>query len=211
MAARCFFDEVGEMPAAQQARLLRFLDQGEVRRIGETRERTVDVRVVAATNRDLKAQVTRGHFREDLYFRLATATYRLPALRDRPEDVEPLTRHWLMHLGRDDGHVVTVSRAALDALRAHRWTGNVRELHSVLEHAWSLLAGQVMTDREVLAAQGSTVAKPLVGEVLGDKRRLAQRALATHRWNAKRAAESLGINRSTLYRWLGPGGRGDTS
>jgi two-component system, NtrC family, response regulator HydG len=197
-----FLDEVGEMPLPQQVRLLRFLDRGEVRRVGETRDRIVDVRVVTATNRDLRDQVARGRFRQDFYYRLATMTYSLPALRDRPDDIEPLTRHWLEHLRREDGRLVTASPAALDVLRAHPWPGNVRELRSVLERAKTIAAGQVLTDRKILESLGRTMPSDIAHSA-DDKRRRAEASLLANRWNAKQAAKSLGISRTTLYRWLG--------
>jgi DNA-binding NtrC family response regulator len=194
-------DEIGEMPLPQQVRLLRFLDRGDFRRVGETRDRTVDVRVIAATNLNLKDQVACGRFRQDLYFRLATATYALPALRDRPEDIGPLTRHRLMELEREDGRLVTASPAALDVLRAHRWPGNVRELRSVLEAARSIAGGSILMAPDITAALGEVGSPPSRDE----RQRRAQRALVANRFNATKAAKSLGIGRATFYRWLPSG------
>jgi DNA-binding NtrC family response regulator len=197
-----FLDEVGEMPMPQQVRLLRFLDSREVRRVGETRERTVDVRVVAATNRDLKDHVLGSRFREDLYYRLATATYTLPALRDRPDDIEALTRSWLMEWSREDGRLVSVSPAAIEALRGHRWPGNVRELRSVVEAVRSNVAAKVISAPDILKGLGRQATTDVACAPV-ERRRRAEASLIENRWNAKRAAKSLGISRTTFYRWLG--------
>jgi two-component system response regulator AtoC len=129
-------DEVGELSPAIQAKLLRVIEDRQVMRVGATRTRTVDVRFVAATNRDLEAEVAAGRFRRDLYFRLAGVVLEVPPLRQRPAEIEPLARAFLAEasarLGAPPPHL---SAGALDALRAHRWPGNVRELRNVIERA----------------------------------------------------------------------------
>lgn len=190
-----FLDEVGEMPLSQQVRLLRFLDSGELRRVGETRDRTVDVRVVAATNRDLTEQVARSCFREDLYFRLATVAYRLPPLRDRREDIEALTRYWVMRQEREGGQVVTINRAALDALRGYPWPGNVRELRNVLEVSLTFCEAGRIDANDVRAALHAAPAG-LSGE--GG----IEVALSRNRWHRGRTARQLGVSRTTLWRRL---------
>ncbi|HET9933841.1 MAG TPA: sigma 54-interacting transcriptional regulator [Polyangiaceae bacterium] len=136
-----FLDEIGELPASVQAKLLRVLETGEVLRLGAVRPVHVDVRIVAATNRDLATQVKKGSFRADLFYRLNGLTISIPPLRERPDDVEDLARHFAQKAG--EGHV-EFSTAALDALRDYRWPGNVRELKSVIERALLISEGGVI-------------------------------------------------------------------
>jgi len=137
-----FLDEVGEIPDFLQVKLLRVLQEGEVRRVGESESRPADARIVAATNRDLKEEVEGGRFREDLYYRLAVVTLRIPALKDRPEDLPLLVRHFLRRHGDRLGiEVDGVDPLALRALAAYPWPGNVRELENVLERALVLAEG----------------------------------------------------------------------
>jgi transcriptional regulator with GAF, ATPase, and Fis domain len=132
-----FLDEIGELPLELQPTLLRVLESRKVRRIGGDRSIGVNVRVVAATNRDLAVEVTRGRFREDLYYRLAVVRLSVPALRDRPEDVPLLAVHLLRQIGVDPAHHLTVE--SLQALSSHDWPGNVRELRNTLERAAALM------------------------------------------------------------------------
>ncbi|QDF07274.1 sigma-54-dependent transcriptional regulator [Myxococcus xanthus] len=141
-----FLDEIGELPAPAQARLLRMLQDGEVRRVGATRPRKVDVRIVAATHRDLPRRVQEGSFRQDLYFRLRVVEIRLPPLRERTEDVPALARHLLEKASRKVGRpTASLSPEALEALTTHPWPGNVRELENALERAVILADGPVVT------------------------------------------------------------------
>jgi DNA-binding NtrC family response regulator len=127
-----FLDEIGELPLDMQPKLLRFLENGEVSPLGERRPVTVDVRVVAATHRDLEALVRQGRFREDLYFRLQVIPLRVPPLRERREDIPALARHFLRELG-PKGRAPVLAPDALAVLTAHDWPGNVRELRNVIE------------------------------------------------------------------------------
>ncbi len=137
-----FLDEVGDLPESLQVKLLRVLQEGEVRRVGDTRERKVDVRIVAATNRPLASDVKEGRFREDLFYRVAVVTVELPPLRDRPEDVPHLVRHLLeLHRDRLGVPIEGIDREAMDILLAYPWPGNVRELGNVLERALVLSEG----------------------------------------------------------------------
>lgn len=150
-----FLDEVGELPAAAQARLLRVLQESEVRHVGSSQVRKVDVRVIAATHRDLPAMVTEKTFREDLYFRLRVLDIRLPPLRERGEDLEALARHFLgkvcQRLGRP---LIRLRPDALAAIRAHAWPGNVRELENAIERA------VILSDGEELEAHGLGIEVP---------------------------------------------------
>jgi DNA-binding NtrC family response regulator len=130
-----FLDEIGELPLDVQPKLLRFLENGEIFPLGEKRPQVVDVRVIAATHRDLAALVRERRFREDLYYRLQVVTLRIPPLRDRVEDIAPLARHFLRQLSTGDRPAPILSPEALEKLDAHDWPGNVRELRNVLERA----------------------------------------------------------------------------
>ncbi len=145
-----FLDEIGELPLGLQVKLLRFLQEGEVRPVGDVRARQVDVRVVVATARDLSAAVTAGQFREDLFWRLAVVVVKLPALRDRPDDVKALAAHFLARHARLRPELgpMSIGADAMEALLAHRWPGNVRELEHALERAVVLADGPVLREED---------------------------------------------------------------
>mgnify|MGYP001590890053 FL=1 len=137
-----FLDEIGEVPLAMQAKLLRVLQEGEFERVGDTRTRTVDVRIVAATNRDLKREVEAGRFREDLYYRLSVFPVHIPPLRERREDIPKLALHFITQSARRmNRRVPRITQAVLNQLAAHDWPGNVRELQNVVERAVILSQG----------------------------------------------------------------------
>ena len=199
-----FLDEVGNLPAAQQGKLLRVLESGEFERIGETQTRRSRVRLVAATNADLRAMVEAGEFRRDLYFRLNTIELRIPALRERPADIQPLAERFLGIQNRKYGRSLEFSPAALAALRDHDWPGNVRELAHAVERA-VLLAGDLAIEPEHLmlaepspASAGDRPVVPLE-EV---ERKTIEHALTHFEGDVLHAAEALGLSRSALYRRL---------
>src|SRR6187397_996875 len=143
-----FLDEVGDMSAKTQAKVLRVLQEGEVERLGSSRTIKVDVRVIAATNKDLEAEITEGRFREDLYFRLSVIPISVPPLRARLDDITALVQHFVSQFSRDSNRrLARFAPAALDALKGARWRGNIRELKNVVER---LL---IMTDRDVIEAE----------------------------------------------------------
>ncbi|MCA9639374.1 MAG: sigma 54-interacting transcriptional regulator, partial [Myxococcales bacterium] len=145
-----FLDEIGELPPSTQATLLRVLESKQIVRVGSTKDIRVDVRIVAATHRDLDAMCERGEFRRDLFFRLNTAPLKLPALRDRPEDIEPLARHFLKRAAEANNvNVPQVDDKAIALLRAYSWPGNVRELRNVMERAVAITESDVITEREL--------------------------------------------------------------
>ena len=197
-------DEVGELAAAAQAKLLRVLQEGEVRPVGEERPRTVDVRVVAATHRDLEEEVRAGRFREDLFYRLNVVTLRIPPLRERPEDVPVLARHFLDRFARSFGvEPLHVPEALFDRLAAHAWPGNVRELENALEALVALSPAEGL-DLALLPGSGGPAAAegaplPLRERVQAYERGLVVEALRAAHGNRSEAARRLGISRVTLH------------
>jgi transcriptional regulator with AAA-type ATPase domain len=190
-----FLDEVGELPLEMQARLLRVLDTGELRRVGGTETVRVDVRVVCATHRDLRAAVRAGRFRHDLYFRLAQWVIEVPPLRERPDDLVALAEHFLRDIGRQIGADRVLSAAALERLRAHRWPGNARELRNVLCAAATACAGETIEAQDVLRALARTAQVDFASE---EGAELVRRAVEAHRGNVTAAARALGLPRTTL-------------
>ena len=207
-----FIDELAELPLESQAKLLRAIEMKTIRPVGESGETEVDVRIVAATNRDLWAETQAGAFREDLYFRLQVFPILIRPLRERPEDIEPLAAHLLARLGKDD---LTLDPEALAALREYDWPGNVRELLNVLRRA-SLFAisdtiGADLTRRMIAAsvfgnARDSTPPQSTVQNgrtSLADvERDHIEQVLREMDGNITKAAASLGIDRRTLQRKL---------
>src|SRR5438132_1216946 len=140
-----FLDEVGDMSAKTQAKVLRVLQEGEVERLGSARTIKVDVRVIAATNKNLEEEIDRGHFREDLYFRLAVIPIHVPPLRERGEDIPVLIRHYLESFARENNmRSKRVTAAAMDALQRYRWKGNIRELRNTVERLFIMTAGDTI-------------------------------------------------------------------
>ena len=196
-------DEVGELAPGAQAKLLRVLQEGEIRPVGEDRARTVDVRVVAATHRDLKELAARGQFREDLYYRLNVVTLRVPTLRERPEDVPVLARHFLDRFAERFGvEKVAPSEALLTRLAGHPWPGNVRELEHALESLVAL-SPEGELDLALLPGLGQVAAAPpplsLKQRVEAYERGLVVEALRAARGSRTEAARALGISRVTLH------------
>ena len=203
-----FLDEIGNISLSMQQRLLRVLEAGELLRLGERKVRKVDVRIVAATNADLKRDVEKGLFRQDFYYRLRVLSLELPPLRDRMDDLALLANHFLQGCAaRFHKKIEGFSKPALAALEAHRWPGNIRELENAVEHAAILcvtptieledLPGEL---REKAVASGSVEAAPLTLDAL--ERQHILRVLRECGGHRGRSAELLGINRRTLYRKL---------
>ncbi len=218
-----FLDEVGEMPLALQAKLLRVLQEGEVRPVGASVTRKVNVRVVAATNRNLEKEVAEGRFREDLYYRLKVFPLRVPALRERREDVPLLAGHFLERYTREFGREIAgFSQAALELLKAYDWPGNVRELENEVQRAVIQAESETIITPELLSsrlrqteAAGDSAASGdhsdaapenpsgTLREIIDryEKRILIQ-ALAAHGNNKTSAAKTLGITREGLHKKL---------
>lgn len=202
-----FLDEVGDLSPALQVKLLRVLQEGEFLPVGATRPKRVDVRFIAATNKDLEEEVARGTFREDLFYRLNVISLHLPALRDRPEDVEPLAEYFLARAAVKAGRTLKgISPGALAALQDYRWPGNVRELQNVIERGAILAEGETLTAEDLplklhkssAAADGAGAGEPVT---LRDAERIQiSRILRRTGWNKSRAARMLDVTRRTLDR-----------
>lgn len=201
-----FLDEIGELSPALQVKLLRVLQEGEFIPVGATVPKRVDVRFIAATNRDLEAEVARGNFREDLYYRLNVVSLHLPPLRERPEDVEPLATHFLAQAAARLGSCLQeIAPEALAALRDYPWPGNVRELQNVIERGVILGHGLALQIHDLplkLSRPAVAELEPTEGPLtLRDAERLqVNRILRRSGWNKSRAALTLGITRVTLDR-----------
>jgi two-component system response regulator AtoC len=202
-----FLDEVGELPLPMQAKLLRVVETREVLRVGGVRPRAIDVRFLAATNRDIEADVARGAFRRDLYFRLNGMTLVVPPLRDRPRDLPLLARGFVTALAAAAGRrrAPAISDGALARLGAHAWPGNVRELRNVIERALLLCDGSTITEAhlplESLVTHGAAfepVEAPAPSRSEGSERARILAALAACAGNQSRAAKKLGISRKVL-------------
>ncbi len=205
-----FMDEVGEMPPSLQIKLLRVLQEREVIPVGATEAIPVDVRIVAATNRDLEEEVRRGHFRSDLFYRLNVIAVELPALRDRRDDLVLLIDAFMQDMASDRGDSPrALSSEALDAVMVYDWPGNVRELQNALEHAVVLSKGDIIEPSALPERITRRRKEPLVAERSSPNPSLdiIERAyimwvLQSEGGNKTRAAEVLGIDPSTLYRKL---------
>jgi DNA-binding NtrC family response regulator len=213
-----FLDEVGELPYPAQTAMLRALQEGEVQRVGEVKARKVDVRVVAATHRDLLADVGAGRFREDLFYRLAVLALKIPALRDRGEDVVLLSEHLLARLGQAEGVHKKLSPDAKKVLLAHRWPGNVRELQATVQRAWvwspanridgadvtdALLGAAAPSPEDAARAQPHSEGFDLRATLDAVARHHLNLAMKEAGGNKTRAAKLLGLpSYQTLTNWL---------
>ena len=217
-----FLDEVGDMSLRTQAKLLRVLQDGQVTRLGGSAPTTVDVRVIAATNRPLEAAIASGAFREDLFYRLNVVPLVAPPLRDRPEDLGVLAEHFLALLARQMGRRARkLDRAALARLSRHRWPGNVRELRNLLERVVILTAGDTISEADLMAHLPQAAAEPLpsvpdtpdeeddapapegtLKAQLEAAERVAIEDALARGGTVARAAEMLGLERSHLYKKL---------
>jgi DNA-binding NtrC family response regulator len=200
-----FLDEIGELPLSLQSKLLRAIQEREVRPLGSATARPADVRLVAATHRDLRSEVRAGRFRSDLFYRLRVVGIELPALRDRRDDVPVLAAHFLSRYG-GDGPVTEIEPEALELLAAQPWEGNVRELENCIEAAVALAPGPRLTPADLgLAGPGARrVARPegIELSLAGYEEACLRAAVERAHGDVRRAANLLGIGRSTLYRKL---------
>ena len=199
-----FLDEIANLPVKHQPKLLRVLETGEFERVGSSKTRRADVRIISATNADLAEEVTSGRFRQDLLFRLNTVEVHLPPLRDRREDLPVLAIHFLRgHARRYRKNLENFDPQAMQALLKHAWPGNVRELDHAIKRAVLMASGATLEARDLGLQSGREVSRRLedmsLEEVEGF---LIQRTLAQCDGNVSRAAEKLGLSRSALYRRL---------
>lgn len=211
-----FLDELGELDKTMQVKLLRFLESGEVRRVGENESFHVDVRIVAATNRNLEEMVAEGTFREDLFFRVNTFEIRLPPLRERKEDITDIARSLVArHLKRSDIPEDILARETIDLLKKHTWSGNVRELANALEHAVILSGGQTIQPSDLpVSVTGQVIRKTPAnadGEAEGEEKQKTLRqiemevildSLSRNGGDKPKTANELGIALKTLYNKL---------
>jgi DNA-binding NtrC family response regulator len=208
-----FLDEIGELPLAVQGKLLRAIEEKMIDRIGGRAAIPVDVRVVAATNKDLRRTVENGEFRRDLFFRLAVFPVEIPPLRERGEDVVLLARHFAAQLGKEmRGREATLSESSINALRGHTWPGNVRELENAIERACILADSTALEPSDLGLVKGSIAAPEAFDDLdmtgtlaeISDRaarfveRRKIIEALRSHDGNKTRAAETLGVSYKTL-------------
>jgi two-component system nitrogen regulation response regulator NtrX len=216
-----FLDEVGDMSAKTQAKVLRVLQEGEVERLGSARTIKVDVRVIAATNKDLELEIERGNFREDLYFRLSVIPIKVPALRDRREDIPALVRHFADLFSRENNRrAQRFTPAAVETLQKARWKGNVRELRNTVERLLIMTPGDsidadnlrdvvrpdtrpAQAEQGAPAAGGNHVAPGTLREFkeLAERKFLVEK-LRENAWNISKTAEIIGTPRSNLYKKL---------
>jgi DNA-binding NtrC family response regulator len=203
-----FLDEVGELPLDLQSRLLRALQEREIRPVGGTKTTPIDVRILAATNRDLEQGVAQGAFRQDLYFRLNVLSLRVPALRERREDIPLLVNTFIERLSRDSGSRYQASEDAIKALMEYDWPGNVRELENCIEQACAMNSGPVIHSADLSDAvtkAKSSCAKERQGSVLPMaelEKQAILGAIAQLNGDKLTAARLLGIGKTTLYRKL---------
>ena len=220
-----FLDEVGDMSLKTQAKALRVLQEGEVERLGSAKTVNVDVRVIAATNKNLEAEIEKGNFREDLYFRLAVIPIYVPPLRERPEDVPLLVKHFVNQLGRENNRrPKQITPAAMDVLKRHRWRGNIRELRNTIERLIIMTEGDTIDAPDLPESLRSDKGSPrpaaasgpaaAVGSGAGSDagtlrefKESAERAwlvekLRENGWNISKTAEVIGTPRSNLYKKL---------
>jgi two-component system, NtrC family, nitrogen regulation response regulator NtrX len=214
-----FLDEVGDMSPKTQAKVLRVLQEGEVERLGSARTIKVDVRVIAATNKNLDDEIEKGHFREDLYFRLAVIPIQVPPLRDRPEDIPLLVRHYLDYFARENNvRPKRISQGALETMQRYRWKGNIRELSNTVERLMIMTAGETIDASDlpeiVRSGAGASRNAGTAGEgeasragTLREFKDSSERAylvskLRENGWNISKTAEVIDTPRSNLYKKL---------
>lgn len=199
-----FLDEIANVPMNLQAKLLRVLELGEMERVGSSKTKKVDVRIISATNADLREEVENGRFRQDLLFRLNTIEIHLPALRDRREDILPLASYFLgIHAGRYRRNITGFDKLALQAMYEHSWRGNVRELSHVVERAALMAEGSLIRVIDLALRAGGSSAPRLEEMSLEEVEEfLIRKTLTRYDGNVSHAASALGLSRSALYRRL---------
>jgi DNA-binding NtrC family response regulator len=200
-----FLDEIGDMPLGLQAKILKVLESGEVLPVGETKSKFVDVRLVAATNKNLEEQIEKGLFREDLYYRLNVIEVKIPPLRERKEDIEVLARHFVEKYSRENQKkVVGITEEAMDVLIQYPWPGNIRELRNIVERAVVLAGSEKiglgeLPDR-LKRLDGPRSARTLKERLEYYEEKILRDVLQSNDWDKERSATELGVDLATLYR-----------
>jgi len=202
-----FLDEIGEISLATQAKLLRVVQEGEIEKVGDTRRIKVDVRLIAATNKDLKKAVADGEFRHDLYYRLKVVPISLPPLRERKDDIPLLAEHFIARFNAEMGRkVVQVDPEVMEVLLAYDFPGNIRELENITEHAMVFCTGDTLEvqhlQKEILSTQkkGVSAAVEKDDPIHAMEEELILSVLGQTKWNYKKTAERLKMSRTTLWR-----------
>jgi two-component system NtrC family response regulator len=196
-----FLDEVGELPSSIQVKLLRFLQEHTISRVGGRKELEINARVMAATNADLKGALTKGTFREDLYYRLAVVELRLPPLRERPGDITVIAKALLERVARDRGRVLAFTGKALRAMENYSWPGNVREMDNRIKRAVIMADGKLIAPADLEIGSVSTHYEGVTLREAREavERDLIRRGLGRHKGNISKLAPELGVSRPTLY------------
>ena len=199
-----FLDEIANVPLSQQAKLLRILETGELQRVGSSKMRTVDVRLISATNADLHDAANQGTFRPDLLYRLNTVEIQIPPLRERREDIGLFATNFLQETSKRYGRPMNLAPDAMQALLQHRWPGNVRELEHTIERATLMAEGDTIRGQDLgLQAKADAATSDLENMSLDDvEQYLIHKALTRFEGNVSQAASALGLSRSALYRRL---------
>jgi DNA-binding NtrC family response regulator len=200
-----FLDEIGDMPLALQAKLLKVLETGEVLPLGETKSRFVDVRIIAATNKNIEEQIRKGLFREDLYYRLNVIEVKIPALRERAEDIAVLVRHFIEKYSRENNKKVTgITDGAMEVLNRYQWPGNIRELRNVIERAVVLSGtgtiGLAELPEKIKSHDGTKSIRTLKDRLDFYEERIIRETLQVNDWNKDEASRQLDVDLATLYR-----------
>jgi len=204
-----FLDEIGEMPSSLQVKLLRAIQDREIRRLGSTKSTPVDVRIVSATNRDLEEEISKSNFREDLYFRIGVFTLEIPPLRERKDDIPLLVKHFAKIISQEQGlSVPSFNKEVMSALCSYDWPGNVREVENVIERALVLSEGEINVEHLSLGASGTYDVFDLApAHTLAEIAQIAQQnaesaailaCLSENKGNKTKAAQSLGVSYKTL-------------
>jgi DNA-binding NtrC family response regulator len=199
-----FLDEIGDMDLQIQPKLLKILEEKQFRRLGDVQERHLDIRLIAASHADLAQQIREKKFRSDLYFRVSTVVIRMPALRERVEDIPLLAQHFFQRMAVDLGRIhLILSERTLETLTTYPWPGNIRELKNVMERAVLLATGDTIQPRDLRLEYVSSAAEsnedPSHLTFREMQRFHIQKVLTSEQWNVSRAATRLGMTRSSLY------------
>lgn len=206
-----FLDEVGDMPLPLQAKILRVIQESEIRPVGSTKSKKIDVRIIAATNRDLGEMVKEGTFREDLYYRLNVLPIKISPLKERTDDIPVLTEHFLrLENSKIEGTQITITSEALEKLLTHHWPGNARELENTIKRAIALSQNRRIQARDIIFITSKQTSENIDDNLLASnttsgtledslKQRI-EKSLSANNWNFTRTASQLGIGRTTLWR-----------